>query len=152
MKFWPFTTLLPLILTACTSGPIVKAQLDEEVNRLCAIDGGIKVYETVKLPPEKFNKWSQVNFDVPREERKKFESEYYYTHTILYYRKGNPELYRSHFKLFKSHDNVLLGETITYGRRGGDMVGPWHESYYRCPPSADISNLKQSVFVPSAGE
>jgi hypothetical protein len=152
MKFWPFTTLLPLILTACTSGPIVKAQLDEEVNRLCAIDGGIKVYETVKLPPEKLNKWNEVNFDVLREERKKFDSEYYYTHTTLYYRKGNPELYRSHFKLFKSHDNVLLGETITYGRRGGGYGGAVARILLSMPPVADISNLKKSVFVPSTGE
>ncbi len=30
--------------------------LDREVKRLCAIDGGIKVYETVKLLAEKFTK------------------------------------------------------------------------------------------------
>ncbi|MBP9101513.1 MAG: hypothetical protein KBF68_09110 [Nitrosomonas sp.] len=33
-----------------------KARLDREVKRLCAIDGGIKVYETVKLPAERFGK------------------------------------------------------------------------------------------------
>lgn len=39
-----------------------KARLDKEVDRLCAIDGGIKVYETVLLPPDKFNQWGEVNF------------------------------------------------------------------------------------------
>ena len=34
-----------------------KARLDREVDRLCAIDGGIRVYETVQLPSDKFNKW-----------------------------------------------------------------------------------------------
>ena len=44
--------LLPLA-TACASGPS-KSELDAEVKRLCAIDGGIKVYERVALPEEKF--------------------------------------------------------------------------------------------------
>jgi hypothetical protein len=32
-----------------------KIYYDAKAYRLCAIDGGVKVYETVKLPPEKFN-------------------------------------------------------------------------------------------------
>jgi hypothetical protein len=32
---------------------------------MCAKDGGIRVYEMVKLPPEKFNEWGQVNFYRP---------------------------------------------------------------------------------------
>ena len=31
-----------------------KALLDREVNRLCAMDGGIRVYEALKLPREFF--------------------------------------------------------------------------------------------------
>ncbi|MCL2075403.1 MAG: hypothetical protein FWH15_02970 [Betaproteobacteria bacterium] len=39
----------------------VKLYYDAEVNRLCAIDGGVKVYETVTLPPEKFNEWGNID-------------------------------------------------------------------------------------------
>ena len=42
-----------------------KFYYDAEVRRLCAIDGGVKVYETVKLPADKFNQWGQVNFYKP---------------------------------------------------------------------------------------
>ena len=50
--------LIPLLCAyACASGPIVKAALDDEISRLCAIDGGVKVYEIVTLPADKFNKW-----------------------------------------------------------------------------------------------
>ncbi len=34
-----------------------KIYYDAKVDRLCAVDGGVKVYETVSLPPEKFNEW-----------------------------------------------------------------------------------------------
>ena len=37
-----------------------KERLDREVKRLCAIDGGIKVYETVKLPAERFDQYGQI--------------------------------------------------------------------------------------------
>lgn len=39
------SVLLLLLLTGCSSAPS-KSDLDAEVKRLCAIDGGIKVYET----------------------------------------------------------------------------------------------------------
>jgi hypothetical protein len=64
MKTFFFFLLILLLLTACTSGPS-KGGLDAEVDRLCAIDGGIRVYERVTLPPDKFDKWSQINFYRP---------------------------------------------------------------------------------------
>ena len=49
------------ILVAAYFGPSSyrKAQMDKEVDRLCAVDGGIKVYETVKLPADQFNEWGE---------------------------------------------------------------------------------------------
>ncbi len=54
MKKLLFLLLILPLITACTSGPS-KRQLDAEVDRLCAIDGGVRVYETVTLPPDKFD-------------------------------------------------------------------------------------------------
>jgi hypothetical protein len=34
-------------------------QADNLVDELCAKDGGVKVYETVILPKERFNEWGQ---------------------------------------------------------------------------------------------
>jgi hypothetical protein len=137
--------LLPLA-AACTGGPIAKAALDDEVRRLCAIDGGIKVYETVMLPAEKFNEWGQVNFRIPLKRAEKPDSEYFYEWKTDYYQRGNPSLYRNHFRLFRAHDNALLGEAIGYVRQGGDIYGPWHDSSFGCPSDADITILKQRVF------
>ncbi|MBK7812955.1 MAG: hypothetical protein IPJ52_00920 [Rhodocyclaceae bacterium] len=49
--------LLPLVAGCATPSQMA---VDAEVKRLCAIDGGIKVYETVKLPADKFNQWGQT--------------------------------------------------------------------------------------------
>ena len=143
--------LLPLA-SACSSGPIAKAALDDEVRRLCAVDGGIKVYETVKLPAEKFNKWGQLNFRLPIKDDAKPEDDYYYEWGIQYYRQGNPELSRGHFKVVRQRDNKVLGESVYYGRGGGDITGPWHGTSFRCPQDVDISILKMHIFVHSTKE
>ena len=44
---------LELMAGCATAG---KMNLDAEIDRRCAVDGGIKVYETVQLPPEQFEK------------------------------------------------------------------------------------------------
>ncbi len=61
---WLILVSLPLLLMASCATQTQMA-LDAEVRRLCAIDGGVKVYETVKLPPDKFDKWGMVNFYKP---------------------------------------------------------------------------------------
>ncbi len=54
-----------------------KARLDREVERLCAIDGGVKVYETVTLPPDKFDKkYGQINFYRPTQGENALGPEY----------------------------------------------------------------------------
>ncbi len=137
---------LPLVASCATPG---KAELDAEVRRLCAIDGGIKVYETVRLPPDKFNQWGQINFYRPTQGENTLGSEYLFKQETTYYRQGNPEMSRSHYQVIRRSDNKLLGELIRYGRGGGDMPGPWHDSSFSCPDPAEgaLSTLLKSIFV-----
>ncbi|MDR0575984.1 MAG: hypothetical protein LBI87_00210 [Candidatus Accumulibacter sp.] len=113
--------------------PLVKAMLDAEVERLCAIDGGIKVYETVKLPAEKFNEWGQINFYKPTQGENALGPEYIFINETHYDHKGNPRLFRYRHQVIRRTDNKSLGETILYGRGGGDLPGPWHGSSFHCP-------------------
>jgi hypothetical protein len=138
--------LLPLA-TACSSGPIAKAVLDDEVRRLCAIDGGIKVYETVKLPADRFDKYGKPNFRIPNKAYLRPPDEYFYTLDISYYRQGNPEISKDHFQLIRRSDGKVLGEAIYYGRGGGDAPGPWHDSSFHCPDLRKQPSLEMSTFI-----
>lgn len=122
-----------------------KAYYDTQVKRLCKKDGGIKVYETVRLPAEKFDKYGVVR--IPAKKDAKSEDEYYYEWDIHYYQQRNPEVWRLHFQILRRVNNKLLGEATSYARRGGDIPGPWHESSFGCPDRADISDLKNQVFA-----
>lgn len=141
--FFLFLLILPLVI-ACASGPS-KGQLDDEVRRLCAIDGGIKVYETVKLPAERFEKDGSIY--IPPRQMAKPNDEYYYDYFKHYMNQGNPEMWRSHTKVYRQSDGKLLGETVSYARRGGDMPGPWHESSFRCPQNEDSGYLMKQIFI-----
>lgn len=140
-----FLILLVLpFLTACTTGPS-KGQLDDEVRRLCAIDGGIKVYERVTLPAERFEKDGSIY--IPSKQVAKLEDKFYYESFQYFFQKGNPEMWKSAYKVYRKTDNKLLGESIVYIRRGGDISGPWHESSIICPENAGTSFLMMQIFV-----
>jgi len=152
--FLSFLLILPLI-TACASGS-GKRQLDAEVDRLCAIDGGIKVYETVTLPPDKFDKRGQINFYRPTQGENALGSEYIYQWDIHDYKKGDPvsqgahktSMRRGHIKIIRKSDMKLLGEFILYSRVGGDLPGPWMPSSYRCPGSeVNEAVLMKQLFI-----
>ncbi len=123
----------------------VKWRFDHKVRELCAEDGGVRVYETVKLAPELIDRYGVIR--IPDKERAKPSDEYYYESSMRHLTKGNPEMLRLRFMVFRRLDNKLLGEAISYARRGGDVPGPWHESSFGCPKNADISDLKKRIFV-----
>lgn len=123
----------------------VKAYYDRQVREMCAKDGGVRVYETVRLPAEKFNQWGQVR--IPTKQSAKPDDEYFYESSTNYLRNGNPEIWQSRYKVYRQADNKLLGESSGYVRRGGDLPGPWHESSFGCPENTDITDLNKQIFV-----
>jgi hypothetical protein len=148
-------TLISLLLllsltTACASGPS-KSELDAEVERLCAIDGGVRVYETVTLPADKFDKNGNVH--IPLKKNAKPSDEYFYEWEARTLKAGNPDdggaavTWRDHFKFYRAKDSKLLGEDISYARRGGDIPGPWHPSSFRCPSVTQSSDIEKLIFL-----
>lgn len=131
-----------LLLTGCE-----KARLDQQVKELCAKDGGIKVYETVKLPAERFDQWGMVKPYDPTQGEHTLGPEYVFKSDVRYFKRGSPEMWSTHIQIFHRESNKLLGESIRYSRRGGDLPGPWHESSFACPRDAGQELLIRSVFI-----
>lgn len=121
-----------------------KDRLDREVDRLCAIDGGIRVYEAVKLPVEKFTRYGSVI--LPHKGNVKFGNEYFYQSSTVYLIRGNPELVQYRYGVYRQFDGKLLGEIINYSRRGRGIPGPWHVSAFRCPKETDV-DLNKRIFI-----
>lgn len=145
----PILCALPFV-AACAGGPS-KSDLDDEVRRLCAIDGGVKVYETVMLPAERFDKYGNVR--IPQKKNAKASDEYVYELEARTISHGKPDdggaavMWRDHFKFYRVKDSKLLGEDISYARRGGDIPGPWHPSSFRCPGITNNSSIEKLIFL-----
>ena len=141
--------LLVLLISGCATP--LNVQLDDEVRRLCAIDGGIKVYEKVTLPADRFDKYGQINFYRPTQGENALGSEYLVKDTTDYLLKGEyekPAMWRYQFQVFRRSDGKLLGEQVGYVRRGGDLPGPSHPSSFTCPEYGNQSVLKR-IFATS---
>jgi hypothetical protein len=131
---------LPL-LSACWTPQ--KTYWDAEVYRLCAIDGGIKVYETVTLPANRFDEYGNVK--IKSKKLAKPTDEYYLEFEEVYLKKGSPRLIRFNTQVIRAIDGKVMGESIRYARSGGDFPGPWHETSFDCPPLP--MNLSASIFL-----
>jgi len=136
-------TIVLLLLSACATPSQI--MVDAEVRRLCEKDGGIKVYETVKLPAERFNEYGQIR--IPYKEITKPEDDYYYESLRTFLETGYTQVWRSHIKVYRNTDKKIIGEAISYARRGGDVPGPWHSSSFRCSEEAGLNNLKNQIFI-----
>jgi hypothetical protein len=124
-----------------------KAKADAMVDELCAKDGGIRVYESVVLPADRFDRNGIVN--VPNIKYKKPNDEYYYTNntTWIVQKNGDPNdlvIWRDQIELYRISDGKKLGTATYYARRGGDPPSPMHPSSYMCPKSI---GLEKKIFV-----
>lgn len=127
-----------------------KEYYDAQVRELCAKDGGVKIYESVTLPADKFNKWGQINFADPTQGENSLGADYLVEENSRSLRAENeqPTLIRRHYRVFRRSDRKLLGERISYSRRGGDLPGPWNPSSFSCPDYRE-KGLWDSLFIKS---
>ena len=148
----PVVTIVALLVIVIGFFEGRKAYLDSQVREMCAKDGGIKVYEAVRLTDEKYAKLLDKfgRLSIPRRSsgttNQSADSEYYMEWKVTYIQRGNPELSRDHFMIIRSADGKLLGESVYYGRGGGDLPGPWHESSFICPNIGAQKSLESSIF------
>lgn len=120
---------------------------DWQVDRMCAVDGGVRVYETVALPVDKFDPWGMVNFYHPSKGENALGDEFRLERKTIYYIRGVPNLSRMHTKLIRQADGKVLGESVFYKRTGGDLPGPWYESSYMCPELSVMNDILRQVFI-----
>lgn len=129
-----------------------KTEFDREVDRLCAVDGGLHVYETVELPPEYFlpdgtldRKFSQ-SLMLGKNDlyRTKLSSEIIEERRQIAFFRTRVVLSRSVLSIVRVPDEKLIAESVGYARGGGDFFGPWADSSYVC--LGDVGDPVTRVF------
>src|SRR5688572_19320229 len=91
-------------------------ELDQRMGELCKTDGGIRVFETVRLPSEMFDQsgdpfpgWRQ------RRAENRLGDDFRLIDETSYLKRGDPlkgegELRRTHWKIIRKSDAKVLGE------------------------------------------
>lgn len=144
---WIFVSMIPF-LWGCE-----RARLDAKMEELCKQDGGVKVYETVKLPPEMFDPQGDP---FPGWQGRKLEERlgpdylYRFTETVL--KDGDPLKGEGRLSIFQTSitrrsDSKMLGVKILYGRSGGDFIAFAHPTSKLCPSPSDDNQLIKAVFL-----
>ncbi|MBA3771783.1 MAG: hypothetical protein H0X13_04665 [Ramlibacter sp.] len=141
-----------LLLAGCERA---KTRLDREVDRLCAIDGGVHVYETVELSKENFGPDGEV-FPQYRGlplEKGRYSTHYYFRPEEKVLISGTPSLYRFSFAIVRQADRRVMGEQVSYVRRGGDFPGPWHDSSHACSEKELHGHgIESKIFIQKEGK
>lgn len=126
-------------------------RLDKEVDRLCAIDGKSVIYETVKLPADKFNQYGQPMLPNGRDDTR-----------FGYYEKGDQKtlagpgqytgaavLIRDETQIIRTVDGKVIASRVYYGRSGGD----WWRQFLSigqgksCPNIPEPWSFIKQVFI-----
>ena len=94
-----FFLLLTLLFLAGCSKNFSQMRMDAEMHGLCEKDGGIRVYETVRLPPEDFNKYGQIDFYHPTQHENALGPEY---------------IWKEEMKTLYSEGEGLTGDDLLY--------------------------------------
>jgi hypothetical protein len=130
-----------------------KFELDRQMEELCKKDGGVRVYETVKLPPEMFE---PLGDPFPGWRKRKPEdrlgADYLYEETDTVLKDGDPlkgqgRLVRYEGRVIRRADGKLLGTYVIYGRSGGDFIAFPHFTSNSCPVRQSSDDVLLQVFT-----
>lgn len=144
-----FITLIGMsLLSGCE-----KWQLDRQMEELCKKDGGVRVYETVKLPPEMFD---QSGDPFPgwqgRKPEDRLGADYLVERTERVLNEGDPvegqgRLIRIERQVLRRSDGRLIGTTVFYGRSGGDLIAFPHPTSKVCPSGQKDNEVIRKIFL-----
>ncbi len=126
--------------------PSERDRLDAEARRLCAIDGGIKVFETVALPPEQFHPNGEPMVPNDKDDR---NFGYYRTYEYRNLRKDYtlPTLIREEHQFRRSDGGKVIATNVIYRRAGGCWWdGAIHGCGFSCPDDANNTSFTRFAF------
>lgn len=113
---------------------------DFDIDRLCAKDGGIKVYERVSLPANYFYpdikgdpRSGDVNLQAMQADAARLPR-YYELMTSLGDARASSALRirRAYYKVIERPSGKVIAEGVDYARSGGDFGNPFTPTVYSC--------------------
>lgn len=119
---------------------------DWKVDRLCKVDGGIKVFMKAAAPKEL--KRADGAIDLLKLQRAKSDQPFYLVIDSHSIEPKDPSIVRLEHRLFRKQDSLLLGTAVVYIRPQQHQGIPFlHRDGHSCPSEDVLSQLVDSVFA-----
>ncbi|MBY0271405.1 MAG: hypothetical protein K2X06_16235 [Burkholderiales bacterium] len=135
MKKILMASLLAITLAGCAGYvPGQQSYWDAQVREMCEKDGGVTVYEQVKLTQSEYRRLGGTKGIVPVPSRNSADPNALYVadRKITKIREWSPQVFRLESVIVRVADGKVLSRQIEYGRIGGDFPSPSHSSSYGC--------------------
>jgi hypothetical protein len=134
--------------------PGQQAYWDAKVREMCEKDGGVTVYERVKLTQSEYQRLGGVRGIVPVPSRNTASpsSPFVADTTISKIRDWSPEVYRHETLITRVADGKVLARQIQYGRIGGDFPSPGHPSSFGCAEVGLRLDVERQIFEIMGGD
>jgi hypothetical protein len=125
-----------------SAGCAEKHELDRQMEELCKKDGGVKIYETVKLSPEMFDDLGNLKAIKPVRKNGAYVTQiadvYEQSSETVIIKDGDLQkregrLTRNYTVLIHVTNKKKLAEKISYSRVGGDLFVLGHHTQAHCP-------------------
>lgn len=142
----PILLAAGLVVAYMLFWPSEKDYLNAQMAELCKKDGGVKIYETVRLPAEMLNSAGNLieikhitkNYDYGTEYIVEYSGGYIWQEKVIDIKKGDIQkdegwLTRNELKVIRISDKKVLAEAIQYSRAGGDRWNAGMPSQAHCP-------------------
>jgi hypothetical protein len=147
--------VLALLLAGCIGWPPgVQSYWDARLERMCKKDGGVTVYERVRiskadiarrvLPMTADGRLSMAPKEVAHP-----DAPVYADNGITYLRDANPRVQRMESLVMRRSDNALVARWVVYSRSGGDFpTGMSEGTTFICPDLQQMTtDLHNKLFI-----
>jgi hypothetical protein len=155
----------PLILAFLLSSvgcagyvPGAASYWDEKVKAMCEEDGGITVYERVRISKEQIERRvlpmaADGRLSFTTKELAHPEAPIYSLERVSLIHDNNPRVRRSEATIVRRIDGVVVGKRVIYTRAGGDFLTGFSEgTSFLCPdPERMTTELHKKLFTIEGG-
>jgi hypothetical protein len=131
-----------------------KAYWDSKVKGMCEKDGGVTVYERVRISRAEINQrvlpmTADGRLGIAVKELAHPKAPIYAVERITYLRKYNPSVWRGEYLVIRRNDQTAVAKWVFYKRSGGDLpIGLSEGSSFVCPDLQKMTtDLHERLFI-----
>lgn len=129
--------------------PGEKAYWDSKIKEMCERDGGVVIYQKIRIAKSAYDKLPRVGsyVGVPPRSLARHTDVLVVDEATTVLNNANPRVWRTEQLVTRVSDGTLIAKVVRYSRVGGDVPSPSHSSHFACPAEKALLAAQQAIFL-----